>query len=161
MELPASPSSESPDVAALRGFAEQASASVEKALEVLDSFEGIVRSFNAEEDFLVEAMATKNAIVRAEQRLIEARERLAIALDAHSSFLNARVAATMRIRAADKHGKPTIDVDDEEELDTPKFLKRKLPESSEDWKGSAGKPLRAHGSSVALCKRASWIAWRS
>ncbi len=62
-------------------------ASVEKAQEVFDSFEGIVRSFDAEEDFSARAMEARNAILRAEQRLIAARERLAIALD--SSFSKA------------------------------------------------------------------------
>ena len=48
----------------------------------------------------------------------------------------------------------------EEELDNPKFIKRKLLEPSEGWKDASGKPHRAHASSNAFCKRALWIAWR-
>ncbi len=66
MELLVGPSAESSDVAALRGFAEQVSAIVEKAQEVFDNFDEIVRSFDAEEDFSAGAMATRNAIARAE-----------------------------------------------------------------------------------------------
>ena len=89
----------------------------------------------------------------AEGSLINAQHRYGAALDAHSSFLNARVEATRRI------GKATFNVDEEDELVNPKFPKRKLPEPSEGWKDSAGKPHRAHASSVAFSKRASWIAW--
>ena len=79
-------------------------------------------------------------------------------MDAHSSFLNARIQATRRLGASDSRGKAAGDVDEEEELVNPKFLKRKLPEPSEGWKDSAGRPHRAHASSAAFCKRASWIA---
>jgi len=81
-------------------------------------------------------------------------------MDAHSSFLNARVEATRRIGASDSRGEVTTGVDEEEELVNPKFLKRELPEPSEGWKDSAGKPHRAHASSAAFCEHASWIAWR-
>ncbi len=62
--------------------------------------------------------------------------------------------------APDSWGKAPAAADEEEELVNPKFLKRKLSEPSEGWKDAAGKPHRAHASSAALCKRASWLAWR-
>ena len=65
-----------------------------------------------------------------------------------------------RLGVSDSHVKASNVVDEEEELVNPKFMKRKLPEPSEGWKDSAGKPHRVHASSAAFCKRASWIAWR-
>ena len=44
-------------------------------------------------------------------------------MDAHTSFLNARVEATRRLGASDSRGKATVVVDEEEELANPKFLK--------------------------------------
>ena len=72
--------------------------------------------------------------------MINAQQRNGATLDAHSSFLNTRVEATRRIRVSDNRGKATTDVDEEEELVNPKFLKRKPPEPSEGRKDSAGKP---------------------
>ncbi len=63
--------------------------------------------------------------------MMDARERIAIALEVHSSFLNAGVAATRRLGASDSRGKGANAADEEVELDSPKFLKRKLPELSE------------------------------
>jgi hypothetical protein len=106
-------------------------------------------------------MAARAAIIRAEKRQEDARERLAKALDAHSSFLQARIAASRRIGASDGRGKAATSAEEQEEdLDNPRFLKRKLPGPSEGWKDSSGKPHRAHASSAAFCKRAAWIAWR-
>jgi len=158
MELHASPSAESSDAAALRGFAEKASNTVDLAQEVFDSLEGIVRTYDNEENFEAPAVASRNALIKAEGRLINARKRCGAAMDAHSSFLNARVEATRRLGASDSRGKVTIDIDEEEELVNPKLLKRKLPEPSEGWKDFAGKSHRAHASSAAFFKRASWIA---
>jgi hypothetical protein len=91
---------------------------------------------------------------------MNAQQRYGAALDAHSAFLTARVEATRRIGAPDSRGKAPAAADEEEELVNPKFLKRKLPEPAEGWKDAAGKPHRAHASSAAFCKRASWLAWR-
>ena len=93
--------------------------------------------------------------------LLNAQQDYGAVLDAHSSFLDARVEAMRRIGVSDIRGKAVADVDEEEEeLVNPKFMKRKLPKPSEGWKDFAGKPHRAHASSAAFCKRASWIAWR-
>jgi len=61
-------------------------------------------------------------------------------MDAHSSFLNARVEATRRLGASDNRGKAVVVVDEEEELVNPNFMMRKLPEPSKGWKVYAGKP---------------------
>ena len=50
MELPAGPSAELADVAALRGFAEKASATVDLAQKAFDNLEGIVRHYDDSED---------------------------------------------------------------------------------------------------------------
>jgi hypothetical protein len=158
MELPASSSAELFGVAALVGFAEKASNTVDLAQEVFDNLEGIVRVYDNDEDFTTLAVAARNALIMAEGRLIIAQQRYGSPLDTHSSFLNSRVEATRRLGASDSRGKATADVDEEEGLVNPKFLKRKLLEPSEGWKDSAGKPHRAHASSAAFFKRASWIA---
>ena len=150
MELPTGPSVET---------AEKASAIVDLAQEVFDNLEEVVRHYDNDEDVSVQTITARNALVRAEGRLINAQQRCGAALNAHSSFINASVEATRRLGASDSRGKTAL-ADEEEELVNPKFLKRKLPEPSEDWKESAGKPHRAHASSAAFCKRASWIAWR-
>jgi len=160
MELPASPSVESVNAAALRGFAEKASNTVDLAQVFFDNLEGIVRYYDNDDGLSAPAVIARNALITAERRMINAQQLYGAALDAHSSFLNARVEATRRIGASGSGGKATYVVDEEEELFNPKFLKRKLPEPSEGWKDSAGKPHRAHASSAAFCKRASWIAWR-
>ena len=67
----------------------------------------------------------------AEERLINALQRYGAALDAHSSFLNARVEATRIIGASESRGKATVTVDEKEELVNPTLLKKKLPEPSE------------------------------
>ena len=64
--------------------------------------EETVRVFDVEEDFSPGAMAARTAIIRAKKHLAYARERLAPALEAHSSFYNARVAASRRLGAADR-----------------------------------------------------------
>ena len=92
--------------------------------------------------------------------MINVQHRYGASMIAHSSFLNARVEATRRTGASDSRGKAATALDEEEELVNPKFMKRKLPEPSEGWKNSSGKPLRAHACSAAFCKRASWIARR-
>ncbi len=101
-----------------------------ESTRTFDSFEKIARSFDAKDDFSAGAVVARNSIVRAEQRMMDARERLAIVLEARSSFLNARVVATRRLGASDSRGKASHVADGEEELDNPKFLKRKLPEPS-------------------------------
>ncbi len=93
--------------------------------------------------------------MRAKGRMINAQQRYGVALDAHSSFLSARVEATRRLGASDSRRKAADVIDEEEELVNPKFRKRKLPEPSESWKDSAGKSHRAHESSAAFGKRAS------
>ena len=160
MELPAGPSAESADASALRGFDEKAPITFHLAQTVFDSLEGIVRHYDDDEDISAPAVTARNALTRTKGRMINAHQRDGAAMGAHSSFLNARVEAMRRLRASDNRGKAATDVDEEEELVNPKFLKRKLPEPSEGWKDSAGKPHRAHARSAAFCKRASWIAWR-
>ena len=160
MELLAGPSAELANATALGGFAEKASAIVDLAQEVFDNLEGIVRHYDDIEDVSAPAVTVRNALIRAEGRMINAHQRYGAAMDAHSSFLNARVEAARRLGASDSREKAALVVDEEEELVNPKFMKRKLPETSEGWKDSAGKPHRAHASSAAFCKRAPWIAWR-
>jgi hypothetical protein len=160
MEMPEGPSAESTNAAALRGFAEKASATVDLAEEVVDNLKGIVCHYDDNEDVLAPAVTARNALIRVEGRLINAQQRYGAALDAYSSFLTARVEVTRRFGASGSRGKAAAVADEEEELVNPKFLKRKLPEPFEGWKDSAGKPHRAHASSAAFCKRASWIAWR-
>jgi hypothetical protein len=66
-----------------------------------------------------------------EKRLSDARERMAMALDNHSSFGNSSIVASRPLEAADGRDKATPAADDkEEELVNPKFLKRKLPKPS-------------------------------
>jgi len=106
------------------------------AQEVFDNLEGIVRVYDNEEDFTTPAVAARHALIRAEGRLINAQQSYGAALDAHSLFLNARFEATRRLGTSDSRGKATTDVDEEEELVDPKFLKRKLPEPSECFRVS-------------------------
>jgi hypothetical protein len=84
MEVHASPFAESSDAAALRGFIEKGSNTADLAQEVFDSLEGIVRVYDNKENFTTPAVAARNALVRAEGRLINAQERYGAALDAHS-----------------------------------------------------------------------------
>ena len=72
MELHGSPSAESSDDAALRGFAKKASNMVDLAQEVFDSLEEIVRVYDNDEDFTTPAVAARNARIRAEGRLVNA-----------------------------------------------------------------------------------------
>ena len=66
MELPAGPSAESADDAALRSFAEKAPATVDLAQEVFDSLEEVVRHYNNDEDVSAPAVMARNALVKAE-----------------------------------------------------------------------------------------------
>ncbi len=68
-------------------------------------------------------MTARNALIRAEQRLFKAQERYGAALDAHSTFLNARVGAASRLGATDNRGKATTVLDEEEEPVNPTFVK--------------------------------------
>ena len=104
MELPACPSVESADAAVLRGFVEKASPTVDLAQEVFDGLEEVVRHYDNDEDVSAPAITARNALVRAEGRLINAQQRYGAALDAHSSFLHARVEATRRLGASDCQG---------------------------------------------------------
>ena len=72
MELPACPSAESSDAAALRGFAEKASNMVDLAHAVFDTLEGIVRVYDNEEDLTTPEVAARNTLIMAEGRLINA-----------------------------------------------------------------------------------------
>ena len=124
MELCVGPSAESANATALRGLGEKALATVELAQEVFDSLEGIVRHYDDSEDVSAPAVTARNALIKAEGRLINAQQRYGAALDAHSSFLTARVEATRRLGAPDSRGKAAAIVDEEDELVNPKFLKR-------------------------------------
>ena len=73
MELSAGPSAESVDAAALRGFAEKASVTLDLAHEVFDSLEGIVRHYDDSEDVSTPAVTARNALIRAEGRLLKQR----------------------------------------------------------------------------------------
>ena len=73
MELHAGPSTQSVDAAALRVFAEKASNTVDLAQEVFDSLEGIVRHYDNDEDLLAPAITTRNALIKAEGRMINAQ----------------------------------------------------------------------------------------
>ncbi len=160
MKIPAGPSAESANAAALRGFAEKASFTVDLAQDAVDSLERDVCHYDEEEDVTATAVTARNALIRAKGRLMNAQQRYGAALDASSAFLTARVEATRRLGSSDSRGKAAAAADEEEELVNPKFLKRKLPEPSEGWKDAAVKPHRAHASSAVYCKRASWLAWR-
>ena len=72
MELPAGSSAESADVAALRGFAEKASATFDLAQEVFDNLDEVVRHYDNDEDVSAPAVTARNALVKAEGRLINA-----------------------------------------------------------------------------------------
>ncbi len=151
IELPAGTPAESFDVAALRGFAQKASETVDSTKEAFDIIEVVVRVYEEMDNFTAPAIAARKALIKAEQRLFNAHARYGAAMDAHSTFVNARVGAASRLGATDNSRKATIVVDEEEELVIPKFLERKLPEPSEGWKDSAGKLHRAHLSSAAFC----------
>ena len=100
MELLASPSAESADDAALRGSAEKASNTVDLEQEVFDILKGIVCHDDNDKDLSAPTITARNALIRAEGRLINAQQRYGAAMDAHSSFLTARVEATRRIGAS-------------------------------------------------------------
>ena len=78
MELPAVTSTEFPDVAALRGFADNASLEVARLSEAYDSLKAIIVKFEQEEDVTLGAIALTASFTRAEKRMSGARERLAI-----------------------------------------------------------------------------------
>ena len=105
MELPTCPSAESADAVALKGFAEKASATVDLAQEVFDNLEGIARHYDDIEDVSTPTVTARNALIRAEGRLVNAHQRYGAAMYAHSPFLNARVEATRRLGASDNRGK--------------------------------------------------------
>ena len=113
MELLAGPYAESANAAALRGFAEKASATVDLAQQVFDDLDEFVRHYDNDEDVSAPVVTARNALVRAEGRLFNAQDRYGAAMDAHSSFLTARVEATRRLGAPDNRGK-AADVADEE-----------------------------------------------
>ena len=73
MEVSARPSAESADAAALRGFAEKASATIDLAREVFDSLESIERHYDDNEDVSAPAVTTRNALIRAERRMMNAQ----------------------------------------------------------------------------------------
>ena len=114
MKIPAGPSAESADVAALRGFAEKASVTVDLAQDAVDSLERDVRLYDEQEDVTAPAITARNALIRAEGRLQNAQQRYGAALDAHSAFLTSRVEATRRIGAPDSRGKAPAAADEEE-----------------------------------------------
>ncbi len=64
MEMPAGHSAESAEAAALRGFAEKSSVTVDLAQEVVDNLEGIVRHYDEEEDVSAPAVTARNALIR-------------------------------------------------------------------------------------------------
>jgi hypothetical protein len=72
IELPARPSAEFAEDAALRGFAEKASVTLDLAQEVFDNLEGIVRHYDDIEEVSAPAVTARNALIRAEGRLINA-----------------------------------------------------------------------------------------
>ena len=153
-ELPAGTFAEPPNAAYLRGFAENESAEVAKLSEAYDIMEALIIKFDKVENINPRAIALRTAFTRAEKRLSDARARLAIAVENHTSFVTASIAASRPLGAADGKGKATTTATDEEELlDNPKFLKRKLPEPSKGRKSLAHKPHKAHASAAAFCKR--------
>jgi hypothetical protein len=81
-------------------------------------------------------------------------------MEAYSSFLNAKIDASRSLASADFRRKVIPTADDEEVLDNPKFLKRKLPEpflkGVSTLRVSHTELIRALQNS----KRASMIAWR-
>ncbi len=111
---------------------------VDKAQVEFDNLDAIVRIYNEQEDYGAGAIVARNALMRAEHRLMVAQERYVAALDTHARIVNARVEASARSVQVDKRGKAAVTVDEEEELVNPKFLKRKLPEPPEGWKDAAG-----------------------
>jgi hypothetical protein len=66
MELIVSPSVESSDAAALKGFAETTSNTVDLAKEVFDSLEGDVRVYDIDENFSAPTIAARSARIMAE-----------------------------------------------------------------------------------------------
>ncbi len=97
--------------------------------ELYESMEGIIAAFDREEDVSLGAASTRAAFSRAKKRLSDAQERLTTTFDNHSSFVNARIVASRPFEAADRRGKAIAPAADEEELlNSPKLLKRKLPE---------------------------------
>ena len=122
--------------------------------EAYDIMEALIIKFDKVENINPRAIALRTAFTRAEKRLSDARARLAIAVENHTSFVTASIAASRPLGAADGKGKATTTATDEEELlDNPKFLKRKLPEPSKGRKSLAHKPHKAHASAAAFCKR--------
>ena len=69
MEVHAGPSAEYADVAALKGLAEKASATVDLAQEVFDCLESIVRHYDDIEDVSAPAVTARNTLIRAERPL--------------------------------------------------------------------------------------------
>ena len=92
LNLPAGTFAESQGAATLRGFAEKTSAEVDKAQELFYGMEAIVGVFDREGNFDTPANSSRQAIVKMEQRLIKARERLHIALENHAAFVNGSIA---------------------------------------------------------------------
>ena len=80
MELHARPSAE------LDVSLQKASATIDLAQKVLDNLEGIVRHYDDNEDVSAPAVMARNALIRAEGRLVNAHQRYGAAMDAHSSF---------------------------------------------------------------------------
>ena len=73
MEMHACPSAEFANVAALRGFAEKASATIDLEREVFDSLDSIVRHYDDKEDVSAPAVTASYAIIRAEGRMRNAQ----------------------------------------------------------------------------------------
>ncbi len=96
MDLLAGTSAEYVDAAAVRGFTQKASKVVDKAQVELDNLDAIVRVYDEQENYAARAIAARNAPMRAEHRLMVAKERYVAALDMHSRFVNARVEASAR-----------------------------------------------------------------
>ena len=134
MELPVGNFAESYYAATLWGFADKTSKEVVRLTEVYESMEGIiVATFDCKEDVSPKAASARAAFARAEQHMSAARERLAIAVDNHSSFVIARIVRSRPLGVADERGNGSASATDEEELmDKPKLLKRKLTEPSKD-----------------------------
>ena len=87
MEVLVGPSLESADDAALRGFVEKASTTIDLAQEVFDNLESIVRHYDDNEGVSAPAVIARNGLIMAKGRMMNAQKRYGVALDAHSSFL--------------------------------------------------------------------------
>ena len=100
MELSAGTSAESLDTASPRGFVDNASFEVARLSEAYDSLEAIIVKFDQEEDITPGAIALRASSARAKKPMSDARERMAIAVENHSSFVTARIPTSWHLGAA-------------------------------------------------------------